>query len=65
MACLRAEEGYGLEQKPGVQFTAKPDKAASLTEPFSGRESYLWGHLGVQSQVPRRKLSTGLSAFFG
>ena len=29
---LRAEEGDGLEQKPGVPLAAKPDKALSLTD---------------------------------
>lgn len=36
---LRAEEGDGLEQKPGVLLTAKPDKALSLSQtlPQDGR----------------------------
>lgn len=36
---LRAEEGDGLEQKPGVPLAAKPDKALSLTDSSSGRQS--------------------------
>ena len=35
---LRAEEGDGLEQKPGVLLAAKPDKALSpQTLPQDGR----------------------------
>ena len=66
---LRAEEGDGLEQKPGMPLAAKPDKALSH-RPFLRTAEPSWGegcpsgHRGRQNPVPRRKLSIRLSAFF-
>lgn len=68
---LRAEEGDGLEQKPGMPLAAKPDKALSLTEPFLRTAEPSWGEgctpqaTGAgRTQCSERKLSIRLSAFF-
>lgn len=59
-----------MEQNPGLQQAAGPDKTASQTEPSSGQLSPPMGrdrpsgHLDTQNKVPEGGLKSRLNAFF-